>query len=200
MKEEYKKYFDNDFLMEPHGSNDLIFTCQYDILTKDISPSDSLTNDQLRRSLYTFINKELTEDSHDNHDAAICVSKRSVLTYHKQYKFGKFMLHPRDFIFYGWVTGGFFGLLFLPFLWISTICMIESVLNTTYKTINGVQVLETDGKLLTWMKINTFNLPVTKFICDFIVKRKYNGYKLFFDTYFKDPHHPNRILAGELNI
>jgi hypothetical protein len=202
MKNEFATFFDDDYLMSPFGPNGILFTAEYCLLSdKDLTALqvDQVIGVYYDRKTDSFFDSDGFQISHDNYTAIMCLSKLYNLNYHKRFRLGHQCLHPRDLFFYCWISEGFWHYVGLLFLWVPFLCMIESVLNTTYKTIDGHQVLETDGKLLTWLRINTFNMPLTKKLCDKIVKWKNYSYKFFFSVYFK-PDHPNAILAFNKNI
>lgn len=68
----------------------------------------------------------------------------------------------------------------------------KSPFNETEYTIK--YMLETDGKLLAWLILSTFNLPITKRLCNWAIKhnKEFGSWKKCFDIYFEDEDHPNR--------
>lgn len=199
MREKFKSFFGPDMNLSPFGGNDILYTSEYCSLAKG---DDQLNVNQVK-TLLSKINPIVSiEDwSRDNHIGYICLSKKFGLDAHKQfYKSNiKYMLQPGDFIFFIWAMGGLRSLMVLPFLPITSIAMILTVLITEYKTINGQQVLATDGQLLTYLSINTFNLPFTKYICDKIIKHKYGSYAEIAKVYFGEAH-PVYILMKEQSV
>lgn len=194
----FRPYFFDNGLMAPHGMNDILFTAEFKALGGDL-PQEMIISaiNKHYDSQWNLVNSDGSEViSHDNLTALYCISQLANLP-KPGFKPEHAYLHPRDFFFYMWASGGVLGAIGTLFLWIPFLCMVESVLNTTYKNIDGQDVMATDGKLLTWLRINSFNLPITKWICDRIVKWKYGSYQSFFDLYFKDPNHPNRVLAAQ---
>lgn len=204
MREYFKKYFYDDLRLSPHGENDLVFTAYFASMT--MGTEDELPKDKINILIQNHINENgeyIQSDgkpkaSLDTVTAIYCLSKLYNLDFHKKFVLGHHCKHPRDLFFFLHCSENIILKLIGNILFfISTICMIESVLNTTYKNIDGIKILETEGKLLTRLRINSFKLPITKIICDYIVKDKFEGYATFFHTYFKDVYHPNRILIRE---
>lgn len=200
MRDSFKTYFDSNMLLEPGPDNKILFTSEYCSLAQK---DDQLTQKQVL-NLLRLINPTASKDiwSRDNHFGFIALSKRFGLNYHKKMWLGdiKYLLQPSDVIFFMYATEGFLSFLAFPLLFISSIAMILTVFLTSYETINDQQVLNTSGKILTWLTINSFNLPITKKICDFIVKKKFGSYQVFLDIYFADPNHPIRVLAKEQSV
>ncbi len=196
MRNEFKPYFDSIYGMAPFGSNNILFTAEYTTIAKN---EDQLTQLQVAQ-LLSFKNPAMDEEnwSRDNHYGFLALSKRFNLTFHNRlYPSNiKYALQPGDLIFFLWASGGLISTIVSPLLFVTSIAMILSVLITSYKSINGKEVLATDGQLLTWLAINNFNLPITKYLCDKIVNKKYGGYYTFFHTYF-GPNHPNTVLFTE---
>jgi len=206
-----KKYwFDSNGLLYPAGENGILFTAEFarlmrnftgmninDLVIKAIK-SQMLSDNEFRAS-----DTPLEPWSHDNHTAVVCVSKQMNLEYHKKtlgYKgFWRTALHPRDFVFYHYAKGGLSSVIAWFFLWIPMITMIITCLQD-HKTRNGVKILKTDGKLLTWLRLQTFFMPITRFLCNLAIKhnKEFRSWKNCFAIYFKDPKHPNNDFKGEV--
>ncbi len=196
MREPFRLFFDEDYRLFPQGPNGTLYTAEYMSIA---SPEDQLDHYQVLRALVKGSYQSLgTDYSHDNADGYICLNYLG-FKQRTPFRLGRFMLNPPNGIFYAWASGGLLGLLALPFLPISSIAMIISCLFTSYKEINGVQVLETDGILLARLRFNTFNLSITKRICDFIIKKKYGGYQKIFDTFYGQ-FHPISIISKERGL
>lgn len=198
MRNEFKPYFNENNMLAPHGMNDILYTAHFQALTNYFSKGEIKTLLDLHKKDREYVNSDFAGPiSHDNFTAFICLSKLVSLPKH-DFKPEHAWWHPRDFIFYSYTSNNkvaqMFGFLLL---WISCLIMIIGMWQENYKIIDGKKVLATDGKLLTWLRINTFNLPITKWICDYIVKKKYISYELFFSIYFKDKEHPNNVLISE---
>lgn len=191
---------DNEGMMYPGGENGILFTAEYCML-KD---NEGFNRKHLRAAMNWAIShvthgkngfKSDPKEpwSHDNHTGLICISKRLGLEHHKKFFYDGWWrrIHPRDLVFYLVVRGGLMGLLTRPFLFITSIAMILSCLQS-YKVRGGRKIVKTDGKILAWMRFNTINMPITKYICTRIVnKHKYfNGWRSVFTTYFVNLEHP----------
>jgi len=137
--------------------------------------------------------------SHDNHTGLVCLSKICGFKEHKQLypSLWRTMLHPRDLIFYSWAAGRWYSRIAWFFLWIPMIAMVVTCLQD-YKVRNGQNILKTDGKILTWLRINSFNLPVTKWLCTLAIRnnKEFGSWKRCFSIYFKDRGHPNRSFPN----
>lgn len=206
MRDEFKPYFDHRYLCRPWGGNSILYTAEYAALS-------SSTTDRLHRihaiiAYNCFIQSAILElptgesFSHDDMTALVCLNNQydldtDITRLHKIDTRSR--LHPRDIIFYMYAAGGLYSVLVYPLLPILTICMVESVLNKTYKTIDGVKVLATDGALLTFLRLHTFNFPITKLLVDLSLKFHKMKWSDYFRTYF-GPDHPNYILSKERNL
>lgn len=137
--------------------------------------------------------------SHDNMTGLYCIlniSPKPLKVIRKHLPIlkwnNRWWLHPRDISFYFWCHHPILG---LPFLWIASLAMIISCYQT-YKVRGGVKIVKTDGKLLTWMRCKSFNMPITFAICTWLIKR--NPYFVTWNhvasIYFKNPKHPLRTL------
>lgn len=67
----------------------------------------------------------------------------------------------------------------------------------TGKTYSIRYILKADGKLLAWLLLSTFNMPITKKLCNWAIKfnKDFGSWRACFDIYFKDPAHPNRNFS-----
>lgn len=108
---------------------------------------------------------------------------------------GEYWLHPRDIAFYLYCHFKVLGLIFLP---VVTLSMIVSCLQD-YKYRNGKRFLRTDGKLLTYLRCKKYNLKMTFWICDKIIKNKklFGSWDRVFSIYFKNPSHPLNTIKGK---
>jgi len=54
--------------------------------------------------------------------------------------------------------------------------------------------LKTDGKILAWMRLKAFRMPITSFFCNLAISKnkEFGTWKRCFELYFKHPSHPNR--------
>lgn len=205
------KHFDENGLLGPHGENDVVFTAEYYTLVLLHSKNNPMMKENLRGKLSSAIESLLTAKSnfvsrdegqpwsHDNHTAVIAVSQIFGLNYHTKffYKGWWRRVHPRDLIFYIHSLGGIWSILMLPFIPLLSLIMILGA-TPSYKNIDGQQVLATDGKLLSWLRLQTGNYPLTKRVYDSIIKEHYGSWNLIFKTYFKELDHPNRLYAEKI--
>jgi hypothetical protein len=118
--------------------------------------------------------------------------------------------HPRDLCFYMIMRGNPLGYLLLPFF---SIALIISCLRTWKKRpdiFEKISVLfkeghwpqthtihvHTDGKFLAWLRCSTGKFPITWFICEKILKKKFgdNWFHEIAKIYFHNPDHPLRKL------
>jgi hypothetical protein len=207
--------FDENNLMRPFGENGILFTTEYRELI--YRQTRFLDEEFMRKAIESqfygdyFLDSPDTEEkwSHDNHRAVVCASKRHGFDYHKRmyWKDLHKMLHPRDLIFYAWATGKWYSWLAFPFLWIVTLAFMVSCL-TDYKVRPGLldrikmklkgedytkrKILKTDGKLLVWLQLSVFNMPITKRLCNWAIKnnKEFGSWEKCFKIYF-DQTHPN---------
>lgn len=203
-------YFDQRGLLGPQGENSIIFTSQYysllllssdskkrDFLKENYSASLINALESLRSGHNSFQSDDPREPwSHDNHSALIAISQIYSLEYHKKFSWKGWWrrAHPRDLIFYVHSLGGFRGLLALPFIPLLSLIMLFGAL-PSYKNIDGDKVLATDGKLLSWLRLQTGNYPITNYIYNHLIKEHYGSWTNIFSVYFKDKDHPNNVYA-----
>ncbi len=209
MRNEFKPFFKDNFRMASFGMNECLYSTEFLFLGGlDQSALEDLEQLYFASSLYNYqftlkgiiINSDKTIPvSHDNMTALTCLTSR--------YEFNKPKFspehaywHPRDFFFYAYMNGtGLIKAFGFLFSWVTSICLIYSILFDSYKTINGQQILATDGKLLTFLVINTGKYNLTKAVCEFILRRKDKKFADYFLVYFGDQH-PNYILAKEKSV
>jgi len=201
------KFWDKDtHTIGPFGENEILFTAEYWMFKKllkeeiNIDEMDAAIKSQELPDKSGFVSKDKNESwSHDNHSGLVCLSKLAGLDYHKKF-FYKDMwrrMHPRDLIFYAYVSGGLLGFLATFFLPLLSIIMIISCM-ASYKNIDGDMVPATDGKILSWLRLNTINMPITKMICNLLIKKNFKTWDKVFAIYFKDADHDINVLARKL--
>lgn len=194
-------WFDENGLMNPYGENGILFTTEY-LALKSRTKIDVGAEIKARDAINFILTKNRKDIrwtdgdgtwSHDNHTALVCASKILNMKLHKKFFYYQWWrrAHPRDFIFYMWASGGLLGLIGFSLLWIHTIIVVITCLSTK-KAKNGA--LDTDGKLLAWLRTRSFNMPITKFLIDKAIQknRAAGSWKKVFQIYFGDPNHPNR--------
>lgn len=115
-------------------------------------------------------------------------------------------IHPIDLIFYGNCSGCFLWKLLLPILWCAmlfTILKVRKVRPEFYKRIyynlrgikyNTVQLLATDGKLLTFIQCKAKKWKILK-LFSHIIKKKFGSWNKVFRTFFPHKDHPNVIAS-----
>lgn len=189
----FKGYFYSNYLMSPHGDNDILYLTEYVKLNGTgigVIEANLAINCYYNSITKTFHNIDGSSISLDNYDAIMCLSKHFYLNYHKKFRWGHQNLCPWDLLFYLHISESYFNWLGTLFLWIPSIWMIISILTSSAQS--------TSTALLTWIKLQSFNLPITKWICNKLVKFKVKSWYTYFENYFKDSNHPNRILASIL--
>lgn len=199
-----KHWFDEDFGMSPYGENKILFTAQYLAFYK----FPKVYKSKVIRLIETYrdrdgnwITKGEDNLSHDNRTAIVCLSKAYGLEYHKEFISKSLihsMLHPRDFIFYAYASGGFLGVLGAILYPIALLAMVHSCW-VSYKFRGGKKFIRTDGKLLTWLRCKSFNLKITSLLCTWIIQKGilFGSWKKCFEIYFKEASHPNRNMKDE---
>lgn len=135
--------------------------------------------------------------SHDNMTGLYCLVKNNEWnTMIKRLPIakwnGEWWLHPRDLAFYFWCHYPRLGLLTL---WIASLAMIVSCIQE-YKVRDGKKIIKTDGKLLAYMRCNSFNLNITFAICSFFIRRHkyFSSWNDVAKKYFQVKGHPLRSL------
>lgn len=186
-------------MIGPGGMNTIVYTVQYLMLggLLDISFLQILFI-HLDNESGRWCNSDGTMPvSHDNMTALAILIKRygrTAIKFEPQHAYW----HPRDFFYYAFMSNSrVWRIIGNLFLWVSSLCMIYGVAFDHYKNIDGARILATDGKLLTWMRINGSNLPLTRLICNLIVRMK-GGWSQYFSIYFKDEEHPNVVMIREI--
>ena len=193
------EWFDSNWHMQPQGENGVLFTAYYMAMVVkehyfwywDINAVDRNTTAILAALKYT----KGEPLSHDNMTGIVCISKSFKLNYHKRlcHRDWHRRLHPRDVAFY----------LYAKHRWLkplTSITMISMVWACWHKQIsNGV--LDTDGKLLAWLRFETFDWKWTRRLCTYIIKKRHGKnwadlFQIYFGGYSMD--HPNIILSRKL--
>jgi hypothetical protein len=113
-------------------------------------------------------------------------------------------INPIDLIFYGNCAGCFLWKLLLPILWLAMLFTImkkwkvrPEFYKRIYYTLRGVkyttvQLLATDGKLLTFIQCQAKKWKIFK-LFTFIIKKKFGSWNQVFRTFFPHEDHPNVI-------
>lgn len=211
MREEFKSFFNENYLLSPHGEDDIIYTAQFANLSKDyIINMAHMAITSLRHTKQLTILGRLTfydkyypnanneTWSHDMMTGLSCLSKQFKMDYHNQWLwFNSWRrLQPWNIAFYLFIMDDFrhhLGLLLLPIL---SLYMVFNLLVHKYDENN---VLQTSEQLLIWLMLNTIKMPLTKRLCDYIVKKRIGSYYEYARVYFGELH-PIPILMKEQNI
>lgn len=195
--------YDSNYLVGPHGEDDILYTAIYSNLTKNLQLKEQYTPGMAYIAINSILQKgELPVGwSFDMHYGLISLSHQYLMRYEDRlwWKQFHYLLVPRDLILFTYVSGDWAKIIAFPFLWIWSIWIILGALITTYKIINGQQVLATDGLLITWLVLNTFKFPITKKIVDYIVRKKYVCYANLASIYYGNEH-PITKLMTRFNI
>lgn len=192
IKPEFQEFFYPNGLMSPHGSNDIVYTTQFCILGGGMMKS--VANDAFEEHYpeNRFVNSDGSIIiSHDNLTALRCLNKVMGLGILMPFEPEHAYLHPRDFVFYMYASGGLSRILSYFLLWIPLICYIWSILIPSY-TSTGKR--ETSTILLAWMSFTSFNLPIIKFICNLLIKLTFGNLNNIMKIYYPEGH-PNIILS-----
>ena len=113
--------------------------------------------------------------------------------------------HPKDFIYLGFLKS---PVLFFPLMWFVSLAMIVSCYQT-FKYKNGRAIIKTDGKILAFIRFTATKMPITEYVCTWLIKNKkhklkenvftFGSWSDIFIRYFKNVNHPNRNLLRKLN-
>lgn len=136
------------------------------------------------------IEKTVDQDraSHDDMTGIVCqVTKEEI---------GKintipYLYRPAEFVLYNLWNGNKFAKLLIPIFSLATIVSCCRV----YKADNGIE--ETDGKMLAWLTLETFDFKVTKKICYWFLRRQYGEQwlKALLLIRYNEPENPVRMAA-----
>ena len=210
-----EEWFDKYGLIHAHkdrdSENGILFTVEYYLLKsllKKLTDEDVksfkiaiayLRNDN---GSYSATHGGGDHWSHDNHTAKVCMESFLKLKSDIWLPDWKKRVHPRDLVFYLFLTP-YIGWLARPLLWIPALTMIISCIQDT-KTRQGRKIIKTDGKLLTFVRCistrrKSWTMNLTWKLCSWIIKHNspFNSWDNIFEMYFKEPEHPNRVLSKE---
>lgn len=217
-KLEYRDWFDEVDLMHLNRNPDMgnsengpLFTAEFHTLyAKVYGKKHSLLSNSINAvnpnpGIYKPSGNGGEHFSHDNMSGLYCMwylysgkcPKHLAIT-------TKYVKHPRDILFFLYAkmahkTNIFYKFLQHMLLIIPAIAMIVSCYQT-YKVRNGNKILKTDGKLLTWLRCETFGLTKTLAVCEWILKKRniwYNWSHIFI-YYFKTEGHPNNEMSEKI--
>lgn len=189
-----KEWFNMRYHMLPYGENGVLFSAYYAKLIQlregNICPL------QAKTAIDCAIKDTEGEPlSHDNMTGIVCLSEMAGLDYHKTYKHRdwKRRAHPRDVAFYLYAKSK----LFAPLLIITVISMLWACWHKK----QSENVLDTDGKLLAWLRFETYNWRLTRWLCTYIIKKRHGlNWDGIFKIYFgrHGNNHPNIRHSGRI--
>jgi hypothetical protein len=99
-------------------------------------------------------------------------------------------------------------LIYFVIYWFDRIAMIVSCYQT-FKYKNDVPIIKTDGKILAFLRFTATKMPITEYICTWLIKNKkhktedntfsFGKWSEVFYMYYRNAKHPNRKLMRELD-
>jgi hypothetical protein len=112
------------------------------------------------------------------------------LTYLKEARMKLNSYHPREWAYYNIIENK--GLKPLNYFLLSIVMIIGCARKYKYRTYgNGqkVKLIATDSKLLAWLRFKGgLDMPLTKKICEYFIRKNFGSWKGVFDTYFMEGH------------
>lgn len=190
-------YFDNNYHMLPGGENGILFTSEYVRFSELSNKPSVLTTSNLHTAIQASLKPGIDPLSHDNMTAIISISKQFGFNYHKTYLHRQWWrrLHPRDIVYYLYCLNPVMKVLMTPFIWITILsglyaCYHKQITNNT---------LDTDGKILHWLRVETCNWSLTRRLSSYILRKRHN--KTWYDIfliYFPYKGHPITKMCKEL--
>lgn len=174
-------WFDEKGYMVPLGENGVLFTSYYLHKYSWYTKTTAYNMDLAITAALVDYNDHL---SHDNWTGIVCASKLLGFSYHQNLFSRSWWrrIHPRDIGFYLYMKFGF-----KPLLIPTVIAMIWACWSN--QQTNGT--LDTDGKLLSWLRLKHMNMPWLERLLGKILRKRHGlGWDGIFKIYFKDPEHP----------
>jgi hypothetical protein len=188
-------YMNKDFHVDPYGENGILFLAELVVLMDIKYNSLPISKPDLEHAISVAI-RDNRPFSHDNATAVYAL--QDFYGIKKDFFLADWWrrLHPRDVFFNLAVCYKPLWYLFLP---INSLFILLTVFRDHWKNIDGDQVLATDGKLLAFVKLNTYNIPFTKKLCDDRIIKRFGGWHKLFELYFRyNQEHPCIRLSKEL--
>lgn len=98
--------------------------------------------------------------------------------------------HPREWAFYNLIEGeGFKPLNYFLISIIMIIGCARKYKHRTYGNGQEVRLIATDSKILAWLRFKSgIDMPITKKICNWLIKKHFGNWKEVFKIYFTDGH------------
>lgn len=190
---------DNNGFFPPYGENGVLFTTEFIYLRR----SANLSTDGFKTLVVDAIEATLAPGrdrlSHDNMTAIIAASVHYNMEYHKKYfhRDWWWRAHPKDIGFSLYNLNWFTRILSLPFMLILLGDMFLAC--GSGKRVNNGD-LDTDGKILAWLRCKSMGWSHVEKICLFLLKKRNNcGWKEIFMIYFrKDMSNPILQLVNKI--
>lgn len=199
MYEAHFKFFDVNGFMPPYGENGVLFTAEYIFLRRVLNVSTLELSSVVMESIdVTLAPSDRDKLSHDNMTAIICLSKFYGFDYHKHYFHREWWhrAHPKDIGFTLYNMNLFTRVLSIPFMVVLIADMLLECFKTT-RVNNGD--LDTDGKLLAWLRCQAMGWNTLQKVCEYLLRKRNNAsWNDIFMIYFrKDTNNPIVELANK---
>lgn len=170
------------------STNEILFQCEEDIL---------LRKEKHTKEVLKFIADWTLDDGEELHQNFSHDNWTGIYAWCKMFKpdlikelplFGHFSLRTDNFAFYFWAKFPILG--FILGLPIAMLSMIIGMLRVWRTSKTGDKYIDTDGKLLAYFKTKSFNMRVTRWLLNLIIKKHKDlrKWKTIFDIYYKDDH------------
>jgi hypothetical protein len=194
--DKYKPFFDENFLLKPWGTNQILYSAEYNSLTGHFTKEMAAT---AISPYYHPMTDSITDNdglkvSHDNYTGIVSLSKQVGLDIHNRFRMGNQNWLPWNVVYYLFIMNGplhYLGLLLLPIL--SIYCIFNVLVHQYTKT----GFLETSEPLIIYLMLNTVQMPITKLICTFIVKKRLGSWSRYSEIYF-GLQHPIYLIMKDL--
>jgi hypothetical protein len=171
--------FDENGYIQPAGENGSLFTSYL----LHIVPYNKIVRVNAEKAIEAALVDYNDYLSHDNVTGIVCASKLLGLDYHKNLFLRDWWrrAHPRDIGFY----------LFMKFnLKIFLVPTIISMLYACWHKQITMGNLDTDGKILSWLRLKHMNMPWVEELCLAILVERHNltSWSEVFEIYFGENH------------
>lgn len=209
MRREFFTYFNENWLLAPHGEDDVLYTAQFAALSSQytVDMAVEAIESLLHRHVHLFgpiyidqfyPNPENKTFSHDMLTGLVCLSKLRQLSYHNKWVWFDCWrrLQPWNIAFYLFIMDNFLhylGLLLLPIL---SLKMIWTIARPS-KEPNGV--LSSSGPLIIFLMLRTVDMPITTKIINYFLRKNIRLWSNYALAYY-DTEHPVYKLMIEQGI
>lgn len=165
-------------MVNSRTENDILFDCTKDILDDKYIVGNHIKVIKFSRDFYLHKGVETERNfSKDNFCAVFCYCKIfdlddiELLPVSSYWKIKHHHASsPEWFMFFFWAKYPWLGLIFLPIISLS---MIVSCARVWRSTKGNPPHISTSGKILVFLRLRAFNLPITEWVCNKII----NGHK-----------------------